>query len=563
MAGLDFSVIRELGRALSTPEEVKSQTKKAIVREVTPDGVVVEVGGSGVLTPVESSTATYSVGDVVQVTNRGGRLTIGGNATAPSVGAGFVRHVVAPVAEAVKEAAGVAAQGVKDSAAAQKIADEAQAVASALQQHFWSDTSGIHVTESTQEDWEDEPTGHNILINSLGVLLRNALLNSVSITDSATAFFDGLGNAAGNIVARFGRDGAQIGKSGESHMELDYHSLKLVDLNANEYFNMSDLRGTDGKAVFTDTWTGDGSERYFNLSNTADDTSYDVTVNGSVVTSGITRYTGAVVFATAPANGATISVTYYSTSQSAKKYTIGTRGEGSSGSSSVAIGRNNIVPASDGIAIGVRCKAKAPNSIAVGLDAEASGYYSKSIGWDTIAARAHQTAIGKNNEIDTYKQYSSDRLTTTEGKYALIIGNGTDESNRSNAFAVDWDGYIYPMAEKMADWVVAQGTSGIWTYRKWHSGIAECWGNYTASMAVNVSSAAYGGYRSNEISVNLPSGLFTAWPNTNITFASSGGIWVNNMQPTSATKVGFFLSCGSSQSAASRTVSIQCIGKWK
>ena len=27
-----------------------------------------------------------------------------------------------------------------------------------------------------------------------------------------------------------------------------------------------------------------------------------------------------------------------------------------------------------------------------------------------------------------------------------------------------------------ADYVVEQGTSGIWTYRKWNSGIAECWG---------------------------------------------------------------------------------------
>ena len=29
------------------------------------------------------------------------------------------------------------------------------------------------------------------------------------------------------------------------------------------------------------------------------------------------------------------------------------------------------------------------------------------------------------------------------------------------------------------DYVVSRGTSGIWTYRKWQSGIAECWGEYT------------------------------------------------------------------------------------
>ncbi len=30
------------------------------------------------------------------------------------------------------------------------------------------------------------------------------------------------------------------------------------------------------------------------------------------------------------------------------------------------------------------------------------------------------------------------------------------------------------------DYIVEQGTSGIWTYRKWASGIAECWGGYSS-----------------------------------------------------------------------------------
>lgn len=30
----------------------------------------------------------------------------------------------------------------------------------------------------------------------------------------------------------------------------------------------------------------------------------------------------------------------------------------------------------------------------------------------------------------------------------------------------------------IADFVVEQGISDIWTYKKWNSGIAECWGSY-------------------------------------------------------------------------------------
>lgn len=36
------------------------------------------------------------------------------------------------------------------------------------------------------------------------------------------------------------------------------------------------------------------------------------------------------------------------------------------------------------------------------------------------------------------------------------------------------------------DYIVEQGTSGIWTYRKWNSGISECWG--IGTYTVNVGS---------------------------------------------------------------------------
>lgn len=60
-----------------------------------------------------------------------------------------------------------------------------------------------------------------------------------------------------------------------------------------------------------------------------------------------------------------------------------------------------------------------------------------------------------------------------------------------------------------ADYIVEQGTSGIWTYRKWNSGIAECWGK--TSVESNTY-AANGGYKN--IVQALPSGLFNATPNS-------------------------------------------------
>lgn len=104
-------------------------------------------------------------------------------------------------------------------------AEEAQAVAEAVDQHFFADSGGVHVTTD-----EDDPVGaHNILINSLGLLLRAAANNLVSITTSAIAFFDGLGNAASNVVASFGASGATIGYASGQHLSIDSDSVDIMN----------------------------------------------------------------------------------------------------------------------------------------------------------------------------------------------------------------------------------------------------------------------------------------------------------------------------------------------
>lgn len=96
----------------------------------------------------------------------------------------------------------------------QSVADEALEVAQATGQYFWHDTNGAHVSTEALN-----PTGpSNSLWNSLGLLIRKAANNLVSITQSAIAFYDGNGNNASNITAQFGSSGATIGKTGGAHM---------------------------------------------------------------------------------------------------------------------------------------------------------------------------------------------------------------------------------------------------------------------------------------------------------------------------------------------------------
>lgn len=83
------------------------------------------------------------------------------------------------------------------------------------------------------------------------------------------------------------------------------------------------------------------------------------------------------------------------------------------------------------------------------------------------------------------------------------------------------------------DWVVEEGTSGIWKYRKWDSGIAECWGMAEIS-GLSWSSYTTGGiatnYNSSPAQIPMPTSLFTSIEsiNANTHYAGSNVGWVAN-----------------------------------
>lgn len=89
------------------------------------------------------------------------------------------------------------------------------------------------------------------------------------------------------------------------------------------------------------------------------------------------------------------------------------------------------------------------NSIAPGIHAHAegcttvaSGMYSHAEGTNTVAAGAHSHAEGFNTKAASGGQHVEGKYNALDerGIYAHIVGNGTDESNRSNMHTLDWDG---------------------------------------------------------------------------------------------------------------------------
>lgn len=85
-------------------------------------------------------------------------------------------------------------------------------------------------------------------------------------------------------------------------------------------------------------------------------------------------------------------------------------------------------------ATGLRTEATGEFAFAEGRDAKATGYVSHAQGLHTIAQGLAQTAIGKYNVA----QGTDSPAASTD--HAFIIGNGTSDTDRSNAFAIKWNG---------------------------------------------------------------------------------------------------------------------------
>lgn len=116
----------------------------------------------------------------------------------------------------------------------------------------------------------------------------------------------------------------------------------------------------------------------------------------------------------------------------------------------------------------------------------------------------------------------------------------------------------------VADYVVAQGTSGIWTYRKWNSGLCECFGGLNVSpTSPNTEGSLY----FKGVSVAYPTGLFLEKP------YATGGVmadWICGITQawSSSTKDTFYGYLWAAHSTAmngnySFMIKLHVTGRWK
>lgn len=217
-----------------------SATMATHVGDTTPPGIptgVTATSTSGMLTVHWDGTLTGGVpGDFayisVYVDGEGSKFLLGslsraGDLTAAGLTEGATYQVTATAEDDACLADGtpahnvsaqttpidvtIAASGGTDETARQ-MAQEALDVATATGQYFFTDVNGTHMT-----DEPDNPTApHNTLVNALGILLRAAENNMLTLTASGITLYDGQGNADANVVATFTGSGVELGRNSQT-----------------------------------------------------------------------------------------------------------------------------------------------------------------------------------------------------------------------------------------------------------------------------------------------------------------------------------------------------------
>lgn len=127
---------------------------------------------------------------------------------------------------------------------------------------------------------------------------------------------------------------------------------------------------------------------------------------------------------------------------------------------------------------------------------------------------------------------------------------------------MDLSGYI--KKEDVADYVVEEGNFGIWRYRKWQSGIAECWGNCTTSITCTEQRNSV--YVDSLKRLSLPTDLFIAAPivNINALHATGWNFLIAHIYSVDMAVVSYLpASTGQINDMQTVTFSVTARGKWK
>lgn len=384
----------------------------------------------------------------------------------------------------------------------QQVASTAMDIAGNNSQYFWctevgTDT-GVHITLTPQDTFKANPSGYNLLARNNGVEVRDGLTACSVFTNGGT-YFNAMLNGTNQLVAKYEASGAQIGAelSGYRNITIDNtNGIRFRNGTVNlAHYNIGSVVFYDGDTTTNHELMNLGTTG-MTLKNSSGYNTFYVGNNGLIMydgadnshdllnlnTSGLTLKgifnntlsncaiygaDGLIVYGYTNSTTRGEIARIYSglgntqtsgTTTYGAYYTFGTR----SSNTATTIGNYSFVEGYSNTASGycshaegysntaskVGAHVEGGNSIASGLVSHAEGWsnavgdYSHSQNEGTKAQKCAQTVIGTYNYVDYSSTTTHPRGEAKYGKWAFIIGNGTTDSSRSNAFTVEWNGNV-------------------------------------------------------------------------------------------------------------------------
>ena len=479
---MNEKILRDLLSSLKTAGKPKTSAYDTTATVTRVEGGIawVHIPGGVTETPVKL-TINAKAGDTVQVRVSGGRAFMVGNASAPptddTVAVGAVRQIsaVRKVVEKVRE-----------------VAETASRIAGNTNQYFWhtqegTDT-GAHITEIPQEDFLADPAngGGNLLARSNGIAVRDGLDELAVFASDNIQLRDKIGRDLFVVGVDEDEDSVSYSKASGSVTQTSIKLTPLPKSGTTIYFYYAYTRNGveyNGSTTFAEGTSNSQTTQYVSLDYTVNSGGQRVTVSPRSVQSCRAVSVKYVI----QANGIRFTLGWRDATKTAGPYSsvIGINcsasgsgavatnsGTTASGAYSHATGEDTTASGRDAFSANRNTEAVGEYSFATGFYSRATGSASEAHGRVTQAFSDNQAVFGKYNEPDN------------NDEYAVIIGNGADNINRSNAFTVDWNGNMVASGKLTA--------SAVQSYTPtWESGHAPA--DYHCVVSAGICSFSYRG----------------------------------------------------------------------
>lgn len=194
-----------------------------------------------------------------------------------------------------------------------------------------------------------------------------------------------------------------------------------------------------------------------------------------------------------------------------------------------------------------------------------------SMGIGRLCDKANALQVGLNAYFDEDVQVDGNLTTNGEFRCAWMKTTAATDLGQTpkKVAVINDEGWIYYrtpaelLADMGADYIVEHGTSGGWLYRKWASGVAECWLESDLSLTGSIPVAYMNGsaYLS-QATVNLPFTFKTQPRGVADGGLGTGSGFVNVMSESGYSKVTVYVT-GNQNSSAITIRSMTVTGRWK